>query len=252
MALKPLDPREVLGLERSQLPGHVAIIMDGNGRWAQQRGQPRTLGHHQGAETVDRVATLAARLGIGQLTLYAFSTENWQRSRDETDALMRLYAEFLRSRRGKILDNEIRFRQIGRRDRLPPDVLQQVEQVEQQTRDSRGMTLCLAVDYGGRQEIVDAVKTICQQVLVGHLHPDQIDQDVIADALYTSGMPEPDLLIRTAGGMRLSNFLLWQVSYAELHVTQVLWPDFAEEDFYTALREYAQRERRFGRAPDTG
>ncbi len=249
MALEPLDPREVLGLEPSQLPRHVAIIMDGNGRWARARNLPRMLGHQQGSLTVDKIATLSARLGIDQLTLYAFSTENWRRSREETDFLMRLYAEFLEIQRPKIMDSRIRFRQIGRRDRLPPEVLDRFVEVEQESCDNTGMTLCVAVDYGGRQELVEAVRQIAERIAAGGVQPDQIDEELISASLYTAGMPEPDLLIRTAGEMRISNFLLWQISYAEFYVTDVLWPDLTDEDYFDALKAYARRERRFGRAP---
>ena len=246
MSLEPLDPRQELGLEPEQIPRHIAIIMDGNGRWAKQRGQPRTTGHEQGAETVDRITTLAARLGIKQLTLYAFSTENWQRSRKEINFLMRLYGRFLESHRAKLMDNNLRFRQIGRRDRLPIEVRQRVEAVEQDSRSNTGMTLCVAVDYGSRQEIVNAVRRICEDVVQGRLKIEAIDEQIVAAALYTAGMSEPDLLIRTAGELRVSNFLLWQISYAELHLTEVLWPDFDANDLYEAIRSYARRDRRFG------
>lgn len=249
MVLEPLDPFETLGLRPEQLPRHIAIIMDGNGRWARRQGQPRIVGHQHGAQAVDEVTTAAARLGIGQLTLYAFSTENWQRSRDETDFLMQLYARFLRSHREKIIDNNIRFRQIGRRDRLPRSVLDSVQDVEEQSRRNTGMVLCLAVDYGGRQEILEAVRRLCQQAAAGQLDPAQIDQQRFSAALYTAGMTDPDLLIRTAGEMRISNFLLWQISYAELYVTELLWPDFRPEHLYQAIQSYASRERRFGRVP---
>jgi undecaprenyl diphosphate synthase len=221
--------------------------MDGNGRWAKQRHQPRTIGHEQGAEAVDRVSTLAARLGIGQVTLYAFSTENWQRERAEVDFLMNLLGRYLESRRAKIMDNDLRFRQIGRRDRLPKQLVERITSLEQESRDNTGMTLCLAVDYGSRQEIASAVRRICEDVVEGRRQIETVDENVIASALYTAGMPDPDLLIRTAGEMRVSNFLLWQISYAELHITDALWPDFDAEHFYEAIQSYAQRERRFGK-----
>ena len=241
-----LDPREVLGVEPEALPRHVAIIMDGNGRWARQRGLPRIEGHRHGAEAVRAIVTDCARLGIECLTLYSFSRENWKRPREEVEALMELYAHYLAIERPEILENDIRLVQIGRRSELPAKVLEQLQRTEQLSRHNRGMTLCLALNYGSRAEIVDAVRRIAKRVQAGELTPEQIDEQTISDHLDTAGLPDPDLVIRTAGEMRLSNFLLWQVSYAEFYSTPVLWPDFREEHLREALRDYARRERRFG------
>ena len=244
--LLPLDPKEALGVERHQMPKHVAIIMDGNGRWAKQRGQARIMGHQAGSATVDRLSTVSAQLGIEQLTLYAFSTENWKRSPDEVNFLMGLYSAFLDTQRERIRVNGLRFRQIGRQENLPVDVNRKFREVEAESAAGTGMILCACIDYGSRQEITDAVRQLCADAAAGKLDPDQIDEQTISDALYTEGMSDPDLMIRTAGEMRLSNFLLWQLSYAELYVTDILFPDFSNEDYFAALRAYAQRNRRFG------
>lgn len=242
----PLDPLEVLGLPREALPRHVAVIMDGNGRWARQRGLPRIEGHRRAAEAVRETVTQCARLGIGYLTLYSFSLENWRRPRDEVNGLMSLYAEYLVSERQELRDNDVRVVQIGRREGLPHHVLRELDITVELTRLNKGLTLCLALNYGARAEITDAVRLLAERVQRGELTPADIGEETISQALYTAGVPDPDLVIRTAGEMRLSNFLLWQISYAELYVTSVLWPDFRAPDLYAALREYARRERRFG------
>ncbi|MBL8879405.1 MAG: isoprenyl transferase [Phycisphaerales bacterium] len=242
----PIDLTITMGLQPAQLPPHVAIIMDGNGRWAQQRGKPRILGHHEGARAVRRVTTTCARLGIDTLTLYSFSLENWKRPRDEVDGLMSLYVENLIAERGEIMDNNIRLMQIGRREGLPDAVIRELSRTEELSRGNTGMRLCLALNYGSRAEIVDAVRTIAERVRIGEMRSEDIDENTIDDALYTRGLPDPDFVIRTAGEMRLSNFLLWQVSYAEFYATPVLWPDFTETDLFDALRAFAVRERRFG------
>jgi len=242
----PLDPRETLGLPPEALPRHVAIIMDGNGRWARRHNLPRLEGHRQGAAAVRGIVEACARLGIECLTLYSFSLENWKRPPDEVAGLMALYAEHLAARRPELMENDIRLLQIGRTDRLPPTVLRELEETLRATRHNRRMTLCLALNYGGRGEVVDAVRRIARLIEQGELTADDVDEQLIADSLYTAGLPDPDLVIRTAGEMRLSNFLLWQISYAELFVSPVLWPDFRAEHLYEALRAYAARERRFG------
>jgi len=241
-----LNPREVLGLSPDELPRHVAIIMDGNGRWAQRKGLHRIEGHRVGGETVRTIVIQCAQLGIECVTLYSFSHENWKRPQDEVDALMALYAQYLVSERELIMSNDIRLRQIGQRERLPEAVLREMDHSERISAKNQGLTLCLALNYGSRTEIVDAVRAIARRVQNGELAPDQIDESLIGDSLYTAGLPDPDLLIRTAGEMRISNFLLWQISYAELYVTPVLWPDFGADDLKQALREYARRERRYG------
>ncbi len=242
----PLDPQQVVGLPRSAMPRHIAIIMDGNGRWAQQRGLPRIEGHRVAADAVRDVVTGAARLGLKCLTLYSFSLENWKRPKDEVDGLMALYIEYLVSERQEIMDNGIRFIPIGRREGLPESTLREMDTTARMSRDNQGMKLLLAINYGSRAEIVDAVRQLACRVLRGDLAPSEIEEQTIAELLYTAGMPDPDLLIRTAGEMRISNFLLWQISYAELYVTPVLWPDFREADLHQAIRAYAGRQRRFG------
>lgn len=242
----PLDPVATLGLAREALPRHIAIIMDGNGRWAQQRGLPRIEGHRHAATAVREVVTHCARLGIECLTLYSFSLENWKRPRMEVEGLMALYAEYLASERQEIMDNDIRVIQVGRREGLPEGVLRELDLTQSASRNNPGMTLCLALNYSSRAEIEDAVRHIASRVASGELRPEEIVEDTISQALYTAGVPDPDLLIRTAGEMRVSNFLLWQISYAELHVTPVLWPEFKAEDLYEAIRDFARRVRRFG------
>jgi undecaprenyl diphosphate synthase len=240
------DPQAEPGLPPERLPRHVAIIMDGNGRWAQKRGLGRVEGHEAGAENVREIVTHSARIGIGYLTLYSFSTENWNRPIEEVSRLMKLYVEYLIKERDEIMENGIRLIQLGRRVGLPDEVLHELDKTISMSKENRGMTLCLALNYSSRTELVDAVQSIAERVAAGTLKPDRIDEQAISDALYTAGIPDPDLLIRTAGEMRVSNFLLWQISYAELYVTEVFWPDFHREELNAALRAYAQRERRFG------
>ena len=234
------------GLDPAKLPRHIAIIMDGNGRWAQERGEQRIQGHLQGVTSGRRTIEECCRLGIGQLTLYCFSTENWKRPKEEIDFLMILLREYLIKERVEIMEQNIRFTVIGRRDGLPDFVQAEMDENIRVSKHNAGMTLCLAINYSGRTEIVDAVRTLARQARVGTLVPDDIDEATIDGALYTAGMPEPDLLIRTAGEMRISNFLLWQISYAELWVTETCWPDFDEATLRQALHDYAKRERRFG------
>jgi undecaprenyl diphosphate synthase len=237
---------EPLNLELESLPRHIALILDGNGRWARQRGLERVEGHVRGADTVRRVVEECCRIGIEQLTLYSFSSENWKRPKPEVDFLMSLLKEYLIGERPEILRQKIRFRVIGRRSELAPDVIGEIEETERLSSGNTGLTLALAVNYGSRAEIVDAVRSIAERVGRGELAPDAIDETTISDSLYTAGMPDPDLLIRTAGEMRVSNYLLWQISYAELWVTPIFWPDFTTEVLHSALRDYAARERRFG------
>ncbi len=242
----PLDPQELLGLTREALPRHIAIIMDGNGRWAQQRGLPRIEGHRHAAGAVRETVERCAQLGIGYLTLYSFSLENWKRPRCEVDGLMALYAEYLASERQTIMDNDIRVVQVGRREGLPESVLRELDTTQEASRANKGLTLCLALNYGSRAEMTDAVRKIAERIERGELHASDVTEDTISGALYTAGLADPDLVIRTAGEMRLSNFLLWQISYAELYVTPVLWPDFRAEHLHEAILNYAGRERRFG------
>jgi undecaprenyl diphosphate synthase len=234
-----------------RMPRHIAIIMDGNGRWAVQRGLERVRGHQEGAKTVRSVVTECARLrkdhgGPDFLTLYSFSLENWKRPADEVTFLMQMYIDYLRQERATMMENNIRFQQIGRLENLPEPVLDEMNITLEETRNNDGLTLVLALNYGSRAEITDAVRDIAEQVKAGKLDPRAIDEQTIGDHLYTAGMPDPDLLIRTAGEMRVSNYLLWQISYAELFVSDVLWPDFGEQDLHEAIRAFAARNRRFG------
>lgn len=227
-------------------PRHVAIIMDGNGRWAANRGLPRLKGHEQGAESVRAVLRACKQAGIEYLTLYAFSVENWIRPKEEISGLMKLLGLFLKKHEFELHDNKIRLRVIGRISDLPAAIQKQLKRVMEATKDYTGGTLILALSYGGRAELVDAVQQIAQKVEQGVLTPGRIDEGVISAHLYAPDVPDPDLMIRTSGEMRISNFLLWQLSYAELYVTDVLWPDFREEDLLKALDIYAHRHRRFG------
>jgi undecaprenyl diphosphate synthase len=220
--------------------------MDGNGRWAAQRGLPRVLGHRQGAESVRRVVTECARLGVEALTLYSFSSENWKRPVEEVDALMLLCRDYLAAERATLLENGIRFRRIGRDEGMPESVLAALADTEAATAGGSRMTLVLALNYGSRQEIVDAARSLARDARDGLVDPDEIDEEMFANRLSTAGLPDPDLLIRTAGELRVSNYLLWQISYAEIHVTDVLWPDFAEADLHRAIKDFASRNRKFG------
>jgi undecaprenyl diphosphate synthase len=234
------------GLVREKLPAHIAVIMDGNGRWAERHGHPRIEGHRRGVKSVRLLVEECARLGIGQLTLYCLSSENWKRPRRELDFLMSLLEQYVIEERAEIMRQDLVFSMIGRREGLSPGVLTEVEKTLECSRDNRGMRLCLAVNYGSRAEIVDAVKAVAREVAAGRLAADAITEEDLSCRLYTAGMPDPDLLIRTAGEMRVSNFLLWQISYAELWITQKCWPDFRPPDLLEALRDYGSRDRRFG------
>ena len=233
--------------EAVRVPRHIAIIMDGNGRWATARGLPRILGHRAGAQAVRRVVEACCELGVKALTLYAFSWENWDRPADEIHELMGLLDEFVRGETPTLLANQIRLRAIGRLEELPPGVTANLRRAIEQTAHFERMTLTLALSYGGRQEVVDAARRLARLVQRGELSPEDIDEARVAQQLYAPDLPDPDLLIRTSGEQRLSNFLLWQSSYAELYVTQTLWPDFSKEDLVEAIEEYERRERRFGR-----
>lgn len=235
-----------LGLPAQALPRHVAIIMDGNGRWAKRQGKPRIFGHEQGARTVRAIVTESARMHMQVLTLYSFSIENWKRPAQEVEFLMDLYVKYLRAELPTMMDNNVRFAQIGRREGLSPRLLDELDHTIRLTSSNSGLTLVLAINYGSRAEITDAVRAIAGQVQAGRLTPEQIDEQTISDHLYTKPWPDPDLLIRTAGEMRVSNYLLWQISYAELYVSQVCWPDFDVAEYHRALRAYAGRKRTYG------
>lgn len=227
-------------------PRHIAIIMDGNGRWAQRRGLPRIEGHRRGVASVRCVSEECARLGIEQLTLYCLSSENWKRPKRELDLLMHLLEQYLVEERTTLINENIRLSVIGRREGLPDSVLAEMDKTIELSRHHGGLQLCLAINYGGRAEMVDAVRSIAQAAQEGNLDADDVDETTIADHLYTAGMSDPDLLIRTAGELRISNFLLWQISYAELWVTDHCWPEFREADLHAAIRDFAGRDRRFG------
>ncbi len=229
-----------------RIPRHIAIIMDGNGRWANERGFPRIFGHRNGAKTVRDTLRAACAMGVEYLTLYSFSNENWSRPPEEIRELMALYFEYMRGEREELVKENVRLLQIGRREGLAPQTLEALDETLAATKDCTGGTLVLAVNYGSRQEIVDSVRTIAQKVKDGTIEPQDIDESLIESNLYTAGIPDPDLLIRTAGEMRLSNYLLWQISYSELYITDVYWPDFNAHCLQDAVRSYASRDRRFG------
>jgi undecaprenyl diphosphate synthase len=228
------------------LPRHVAVIMDGNGRWAERRGLDRIEGHRAGIESVRAIVRAAHELGIGQLTLYAFSTENWSRPKGEVDALMALLEHYLEAELEELHRNGIQLRAIGRLERLPAAVRAKLEQATCRTRENTEMVVLFALSYGGRTEIVDAARRIAREAEQGKLDPEQIDEKVFSAYLYAPDMPEPDLVIRTGGESRLSNFLLWQAAYAEIHFTDVMWPDFRKNDLVDAVLWYQNRERRYG------
>jgi len=233
-------------LDKNNIPKHIAIIMDGNGRWAKKQGLPRIRGHRAGIERVKEIVKACIGLNIRILTLYAFSVENWKRPRIEINMLMRLLEEFLRKETDNLIKNDIRLRIIGRINELPERISQKLKEIELTTQDNKTLMLNLALNYGGRFEIVDAVKTIIDEVLKNKLKPEEIDEGVFEGYLYTSGIPDPDLLIRTSGEIRISNFLLWQISYSEIYITKKYWPDFKKRDLEKAIYEYQKRERRFG------
>jgi undecaprenyl diphosphate synthase len=233
--------------DETGLPRHVAVIMDGNGRWAKKRLLNRVKGHEKGVESVRTIVRTCREFKIPYLTLYAFSTENWQRPQNEIKALMSLLKSFLKKELPEMMKQQIRLDAIGQIHRLPDDVLQALDAAMDATSDNEKMTLILALSYGGRTEITDMVKAIGRKVASGEVDPDMIDQSVVADHLYTRGIPDPDLMIRTSGEMRISNFLLWQLAYAEIFVTQTLWPDFSRDEFLDILDQYQKRDRRFGK-----
>jgi undecaprenyl diphosphate synthase len=228
------------------IPRHVAVIMDGNGRWAERRGLDRVQGHRAGIEAVRATVRAAHELGVRFLTLYAFSTENWSRPKGEVDALMGLLEHYLAAELEELDRNGIRLRAIGRLDRLPEVTRVKLEEALERTRDNSEMTVVFALSYGGRTEIADAARKLARDVESGKLDPEQIDEKTFAAYLYDPELPDPDLLIRTGGEARVSNFLLWQIAYAELHVTEVMWPDFRKNDLVEAVLDYQQRERRYG------
>ncbi len=233
-------------VDAKRLPRHIAIIMDGNGRWARKRGRPRVEGHRAGIASVREAVETCARLEIDALTLYAFSVENWKRPRFEVVTLMKLLKEYLRKELQNLIDNDIRFRVVGRMNELDASVQKELIKGLTATSSCRGMTFNIALNYGGRTEIVDACRSLAQDVSAGRLTPEQIDEETLGSRLGTAGLPDPDLLIRTSGEMRVSNFLLWQIAYSEIWVTPTLWPDFRKRHLYEAILEFQKRERRYG------
>jgi undecaprenyl diphosphate synthase len=245
MNVNQMDLKSQIDLDR--LPGHIAIIMDGNGRWAKQRGKPRTFGHQSGVKSVRETTEAAAELGIKYLTLYAFSTENWSRPKFETEALMTLLLQTINKETKTLNKNNIRLQAIGDLDSLPTRTRRQLDKAIENTSSNDRMTLVLALSYSSRWEITNAMKKIGERIEAGEFKTEDINQDVISDCLVTNNMPDPELLIRTSGEYRISNFLLWQIAYAELYFTQKLWPDFRKDDLYAALIDFQARERRFGK-----
>jgi len=228
------------------IPGHVAIIMDGNGRWARQRGLPRIVGHRAGVKSVQEVIRCAKESGIKVLTLYAFSTENWKRPKNEVSALFKLLEKYIDSQADSLVRNNIRLSVIGRLEGLPESVQDKLKRVMDRTKDNTALVLNLALNYGAKIEIVDAVRAIVKDCVSGRIKLEEIGEKSFSDYLYTSGLPDPDLLIRTSGEMRLSNFLLWQIAYSELYISKKLWPDFKGKDLLKAIEEYQKRQRRYG------
>ncbi|PRZ00600.1 isoprenyl transferase [Marinilabilia salmonicolor] len=237
-------------LDKEKLPSHVAIIMDGNGRWAKKRGNVRVFGHKNGVKAVREVTEAAAELGLKFLTLYAFSTENWNRPKNEVDALMSLLVSTIASETKTLMDNNVKLKSIGCKENLPIGVQDKLAACMDQTKDNDGLTLVLALSYSSRWEIIEGVKKIALDIKDNKLDPSEINSDLFGQYLETANMPDPELLIRTSGELRISNFLLWQIAYSELYFCDVLWPDFRKEHFFEALLDYQGRERRFGKISD--
>ncbi|MCK5836710.1 MAG: isoprenyl transferase [Desulfobacula sp.] len=241
------DGKKESGLDVEKLPAHVAIIMDGNGRWAKKRLMNRVRGHEKGSDTVRSIVTSARELGIGTLTLYAFSTENWTRPKAEVKTLMLLLKRFMKSERDDLRDQDICLNILGQKHKLPLDVQKEADKTIQLTRNNQGMVLNLALSYGSRQEITQAMKTLAWKIKSNEIQPDEITEEMVSGHLYTAQMPDPDLIIRTSGEFRLSNFMMWQAAYSELYITDTLWPDFTKEEFVEILINFQKRDRRFGK-----
>ncbi|MFH0843898.1 MAG: isoprenyl transferase [Pseudomonadota bacterium] len=233
-------------IDPENLPKHVAIIMDGNGRWAKKRAMNRIIGHEEGTESVREIVRTSRKIGISWLTLYAFSEENWKRPGYEIKGLMKILKRFLKSELDEMMENGIRFQTIGMTNKLPNDVKKSLSETIEKTSQNKGMVLTLALSYGGRQEISEAVRKIAKRIESGDMTSEEINEGIISVFLQTAGMPDPDLLIRTSGEYRVSNFLLWQIAYSEIYITPTLWPEFRKKEYLTAIAEYQRRERRFG------
>jgi undecaprenyl diphosphate synthase len=238
---------KALIIENGNIPRHIAIIMDGNGRWAEMRGRPRVFGHQHGMDAVRAVVEGCRELGCEALTLYAFSEENWKRPLGEINVLMRLLRKYIEKEQNNLKKNGIKLRCLGRLGKIDSEPRKALEEAEAYTADCNDMVLNLAISYGSRSEIVDAARYLCRQAAAGRLDPESVDEYTVAGALYTAGLPDPDLLIRTSGEMRISNFLLWQIAYTEIYITPILWPDFTKKDLFEAIGEFQKRDRRFGR-----
>ena len=237
-------------ISKDKLPTHIAIIMDGNGRWAEKKGNRRIFGHKNGVKAVKETVEAAGEIGIKYLTLYAFSTENWNRPKVEVDALMSLFISAVKNETKNLIKNNVRMKAIGNLKTLPNSVLENLNEIIDKTKNNTGLTLILALSYSSRQEITSAVKNITKQITSGKISAESINEELISNHLYTKEFPDPELLIRTSGEYRISNFLLWQISYSELYFTNTLWPDFSKEEFYNAVYNFQQRERRFGKTPE--
>ncbi|MCM8789568.1 MAG: isoprenyl transferase [Candidatus Omnitrophica bacterium] len=234
-------------IDKDNFPKHIAIIMDGNGRWAKERGLRRSAGHKEGLQRVKEIIKTARKIGIKVLTLFAFSSENWDRPKSEINILMRFLANFLKREINKLDKNDIRLKVIGREKPLAANILDKIKKAEEKTKNNKSLTLVLALNYGSRQEIVDAVKKVAAEIISKRIKLEEVNEEVFSSFLYTAGLPDPDLLIRTSGELRISNFLLWQTSYSEFYFSKKYWPDFKSADFLQAIKEYKMRERRFGK-----
>lgn len=246
MAIEDLTAK----IDTARLPKHIAIIMDGNGRWARKRMLPRIAGHHAGVKTVDRIVTFCRKLGIEALTLYSFSSENWRRPQTEIGALMNILREYTQKELSRMLQENIRLNVIGRLEDIPQFAAEEVRSAMMKTKNNTGMTLTLALSYGSRDEIARAIRKIARDAADGLIKPEELDEEKISFYMDTNGLPDPDLLVRTSGELRISNFLLWQIAYTELYFTEKLWPDFMEEDLAEAILSYQKRERRYGRTTE--
>ena len=246
MDLSSINSLLIEKIDLTQMPRHIAIIMDGNGRWAKKNSLPRIQGHWEGVKTVDRIVTLCRKIDIEALTLYSFSDENWSRPHAEINALMKILDHYLKKELKRMKEENIRFNTIGQIEELPSEIQTLINNTKDYTKDCNGMTLTLALSYGGRQEILKSVQQIAEKVQTGELRVEDIDYSIFENFLQTKSLPDPDLLVRTSGEIRVSNFLLYQIAYTELHYTQVLWPEFKEEDLLNAIIDFQKRERRFG------
>lgn len=243
---KKSEKSEEIIIDKTNIPAHIAVIMDGNGRWAKERNLPRTMGHRAGMDTIRKIVKESSKVGVRYLTLYAFSTENWKRPEDEVTALMKLVVEFIGKEINELHKNEVVFNVIGDISKLPQVCQESIFSAKEKTKNNKGLTLNIALNYGGRDEIVSGVKKIAQEILDNNIKVEDIDEQLISNHLYTSGMPDPDIVIRPSGELRLSNYLLWQSAYSEFWFSNINWPDFTERDLHKAISDYQNRNRRFG------